>query len=307
MVRLLQRELGYAVARQEGSYRTMVADGRPPITFAFHDEVTIRPRVVGTILVQQIGLSLEEARELINAASAVIDLVIVSPGEDEDGWAVYSPQLPDFSGGRTTLLELRRDLPQMLSYTGINPHTRIRYHREHLYTMDGVDYVIRVYQDKHRDARGHTAERIHTAMSVPGQRHEMLAAPRSRTGELLLICAVASDRISDLGTQLHRSGDVAVIATCVADRMIWTAYLTNSVDLLEGARPLDYFGWSEDMTVGHLMRSQALANKPRQILLPPPPDDTQVIPITAAGNAAWQRGHSGLFQTASSGWRSGEG
>lgn len=141
MVRLLQRELGYAVARQEGSYRTMVADGRPPITFAFHDEVTIRPRVVGTILVQQIGLSLEEARELINAASAVIDLVIVSPGEDEDGWAVYSPQLPDFSGGRTTLLELRRDLPQMLSYTGINPHTRIRYHREHLYTMDGVDYV----------------------------------------------------------------------------------------------------------------------------------------------------------------------
>lgn len=65
LLRLLQRELGYTVTRQTGSHRRLSAPGRPDITFAFHDGKTVPPRIVGVILVQQIGLPRDEAKELI--------------------------------------------------------------------------------------------------------------------------------------------------------------------------------------------------------------------------------------------------
>ncbi|MEU8328240.1 MULTISPECIES: type II toxin-antitoxin system HicA family toxin [unclassified Micromonospora] len=61
-------ELGYRVERQSGSHRRLVANGRPPITFAFHDKSTVSPRAVGVILVQQVGLTPEEAREVLKSA-----------------------------------------------------------------------------------------------------------------------------------------------------------------------------------------------------------------------------------------------
>ncbi|MFV2127588.1 type II toxin-antitoxin system HicA family toxin [Micromonospora sp. LOL_013] len=60
--------LGYEVQRQTGSHRRLVCDRRPPITFAFHDRATVSPRAVRVILVQQAGLSLDEAREVLKDA-----------------------------------------------------------------------------------------------------------------------------------------------------------------------------------------------------------------------------------------------
>lgn len=68
MLGLLQGQLGYKVARQSGSHRRLVSDGRPPLTFAFHDGDTVSPRLVRVILVQQVGLSVEEAREVLKNA-----------------------------------------------------------------------------------------------------------------------------------------------------------------------------------------------------------------------------------------------
>lgn len=65
LLRLLQRELGYQVVRQEGSHRQLRSPDHKPITFAFHDGVSIAPRTVRVILVQQVGLTLDEAREVI--------------------------------------------------------------------------------------------------------------------------------------------------------------------------------------------------------------------------------------------------
>ncbi|MEU7612649.1 type II toxin-antitoxin system HicA family toxin [Micromonospora sp. NPDC049204] len=61
-------ELGYRVERQSGSHRRLVANGRVSITFAFHDKSTVSPRAVGVILVQQVGLTPEEAREVLKSA-----------------------------------------------------------------------------------------------------------------------------------------------------------------------------------------------------------------------------------------------
>ncbi len=66
LVRILGR-LGYRVARHAGtSHRWMVAEGRPRIRIAFHDRDTIGPRLVRNILVEQVGLTAEQALELIH-------------------------------------------------------------------------------------------------------------------------------------------------------------------------------------------------------------------------------------------------
>ncbi|THJ49410.1 type II toxin-antitoxin system HicA family toxin [Candidatus Frankia alpina] len=76
LLRVLGR-LGYRVTRQDGSsHRWLVApvargDGRPRLLIAFHDRTTVGPGLVRQILVRQIlvkqvGLSVEEALEVIH-------------------------------------------------------------------------------------------------------------------------------------------------------------------------------------------------------------------------------------------------
>lgn len=66
LLAILERKpLGYRVARQSGSHRRMEAEGRPSFTFAFHDKATIRPALVRKILVEDVGLAEDEARELL--------------------------------------------------------------------------------------------------------------------------------------------------------------------------------------------------------------------------------------------------
>ena len=64
MLRVLRR-LGYQEGRREGSHRRLVAGGRPELTFAFHDRVTLPPGVVRSILVRQVGLTVDEALEVV--------------------------------------------------------------------------------------------------------------------------------------------------------------------------------------------------------------------------------------------------
>ena len=55
MLAVLQGKLGYEIERQRGSHRRLVAEGRPPLTFAFHDSESLSPGVVRDILVKQVG------------------------------------------------------------------------------------------------------------------------------------------------------------------------------------------------------------------------------------------------------------
>ena len=50
------------VVRQTGSHRLLrSAGGYPPLTFAWHDRATIAPGVVRDVLVNDVGLSVQEA------------------------------------------------------------------------------------------------------------------------------------------------------------------------------------------------------------------------------------------------------
>lgn len=63
---ILEREpLGYRVARRSGSHKRMLAPNRPPLTFAFHDRATMPGGLVRKILVRDVGLDEDEARELL--------------------------------------------------------------------------------------------------------------------------------------------------------------------------------------------------------------------------------------------------
>lgn len=69
---LLRKQLGYYKkpgSKGNGSHQRLVSDlGHSPITFAFHDTATISPRTVRAILVEQVGLTLEEAMEVVDNA-----------------------------------------------------------------------------------------------------------------------------------------------------------------------------------------------------------------------------------------------
>lgn len=66
LLKVLQaKPLEYRIVRQSGSHRRMEAEGRPPLTFSFHDGVTIPGGMVKKILVTQVGLDEDEARGLL--------------------------------------------------------------------------------------------------------------------------------------------------------------------------------------------------------------------------------------------------
>jgi len=64
--RVLERQpLGYRVTKQSGSHRTMESEGRPTLWLAFHDRAELPPGLVRKIMVKDIGLSEEDALELL--------------------------------------------------------------------------------------------------------------------------------------------------------------------------------------------------------------------------------------------------
>lgn len=65
LMRLLTRELGYEVVRQRGSHRTLRANGRPQILFAYHDGASLAPGIVADVLCKQVGLDTETALALL--------------------------------------------------------------------------------------------------------------------------------------------------------------------------------------------------------------------------------------------------
>lgn len=61
-----RKPLSYEVVRQKGSHRRMESgNGYPPLGFAWHDGVTIGGRAVKKVLVDDVGLSEEEALQAI--------------------------------------------------------------------------------------------------------------------------------------------------------------------------------------------------------------------------------------------------
>jgi predicted RNA binding protein YcfA (HicA-like mRNA interferase family) len=62
---LERKPLNYGVARRAGSHRWLLSPDYPPLLFAFHDGATVRPHIVRKILLRDVGLAEDEARELL--------------------------------------------------------------------------------------------------------------------------------------------------------------------------------------------------------------------------------------------------
>jgi predicted RNA binding protein YcfA (HicA-like mRNA interferase family) len=66
LLRVLTSEpLNYEVTRQVGSHRRLKAEGRPALTWAFHDGRTLAPSEVRRVLVIHVGLAEDEALRLL--------------------------------------------------------------------------------------------------------------------------------------------------------------------------------------------------------------------------------------------------
>lgn len=66
LLRVLQRSpLNYVIKRQSGSHRRLEAEGRQTLTFAYHDGVTVAPGAVRKVLVKDVGLTEQEALDLL--------------------------------------------------------------------------------------------------------------------------------------------------------------------------------------------------------------------------------------------------
>ncbi|WP_419925739.1 type II toxin-antitoxin system HicA family toxin [Candidatus Poriferisocius sp.] len=57
--------IGYRIERQRGSHRKLVAEGRLPIGFAFHDRSEVPPWALRHMLVERAGLTDDEIRQLL--------------------------------------------------------------------------------------------------------------------------------------------------------------------------------------------------------------------------------------------------
>lgn len=66
-LRRVLRKLGYSKVpnRGHGSHEVLRAEGRPQLTFAFHNKDTIPGSLVRSILTRQAGLSIDEAKEVL--------------------------------------------------------------------------------------------------------------------------------------------------------------------------------------------------------------------------------------------------
>jgi len=63
---LKRKPLCYRVTSQTGSHRKLESkNGYPDLDFAFHDKVEIGPVMVRRILIDHVGLTMDEARKLI--------------------------------------------------------------------------------------------------------------------------------------------------------------------------------------------------------------------------------------------------
>ncbi len=61
----LLAKIGYRVDSQNGSHKKLKADGRPTLTFAFHEGTEVPPGLVRKILVKDVGLEEAEALSLL--------------------------------------------------------------------------------------------------------------------------------------------------------------------------------------------------------------------------------------------------
>ncbi len=102
----------------------------------------------------------------------------------------------------------------------------------------------------------------------PNGRELLSGEPSSATGEVVFICALATETLGMITRQLDPRSDVCVIAVDVAGTMVFTTRLGSGEMLVtEGWTPLHEIGWTLDTTLGDVMKVLTEAPAERRALL----------------------------------------
>lgn len=145
----------------------------------------------------------------------------------QGGYAT-SPQAPGLTYGRPTLWDLRAGLDEVLAFHFNRPGPfPVVEHQERAHEVAGRELVTRLALDGRRAARREVYDRLIRALAAPEQARLVVEAPTNAAGEIVYVCAVPSDTVRWLADQLDVRGDAIVVATAIADALVFTLPLVR--------------------------------------------------------------------------------
>ncbi|MFF9274705.1 hypothetical protein [Streptomyces griseosporeus] len=140
-----------------------------------------------------------------------------------DGLYATSPQLPGFMYGRETLASLRADLQDaLLFHTGTHGPFRVLEHHERHYEIADGEIVTRLANDDLSKERQVVYERLGQAIRNPAQAYSIAHGISNPVGEVVYVCALASDTLGWLTEQLSEPEDAFYAAVSIGDHMLMT-------------------------------------------------------------------------------------
>lgn len=146
--------------------------------------------------------------------------LIIRLSDDGKAYAT-SPQAPGLMLGRQSLKELRYDLDDVLSFHFDDPGPfDVHEHIERHYNLPEGELVIRVAQDAHASQRETVAERIRQVATIREQAQGLVSTVNA-VGEAVYVCAVPSDELGWLATQLQPRETVNAALT-IAEGFLFT-------------------------------------------------------------------------------------
>ncbi|MEU9837546.1 hypothetical protein AB0D67_38955 [Streptosporangium sp. NPDC048047] len=142
---------------------------------------------------------------------------------EADGFRPYasSPQAPGLVYGRPTMEELHADLQDVLGFhfDRPGPFDVVEHHERH-HEVAGGELVFRLAADGHARERKNVQTALSRALRDPLQAEGLVSAPANAVGEVVYICAVASDTIGWILAQLGPEGDTVNVAVRVVNVVV---------------------------------------------------------------------------------------
>ncbi|GAA1590162.1 hypothetical protein GCM10009789_49750 [Kribbella sancticallisti] len=186
---------------------------------------------------------------------------VVVTWEGDSGLSATSPQVPGWSFGRPTKTEFQADYHAALRDAGVLGQV-IGHEQRRFVSPEGIEYILRIADDKHRPERTELAWRM-AAVLQSDQRHSDLdTAAKNPMGEVTYICCIASDTVGWVAEQMDSRGDAVQVALAVADEMVMTTQFATEASNESLPWPsLADRGWHSDMTIGEVCQQIAAGER----------------------------------------------